>query len=245
VIPEHVLGDDTGTGVGLYVVCFTSSRRATSRGRCDVVLPAPSAESNQNGHLVNRHVRAGWNPLLDPAGTRCRELRSIVRTSATALLQRHAVQRQTGPGLESARLLREDDRCLVGDVGAEWQLSGGCTNAAQTDVQRISDSGLPIRASRSTATRCSAAIHYNGRRRVRRGAANSNAPDATVAPAAPSSAVRRHHRSGFGGYESADCGAGMAARATAWSGPTSAPSRTVIQARPCSRRSTTASRADA
>jgi cysteine-rich repeat protein len=50
-----VLGDDTGTGIGFFVACFSnSSSNVVASGRCDAVLPAPFADSNlKNGHLTN------------------------------------------------------------------------------------------------------------------------------------------------------------------------------------------------
>ncbi len=50
-----VLGDDTGTGIGFFVACFSNtSMNVVASGRCDVVLPAPFNDSNlKNGHLTN------------------------------------------------------------------------------------------------------------------------------------------------------------------------------------------------
>ncbi|HEY8516309.1 MAG TPA: DUF4215 domain-containing protein [Candidatus Binatia bacterium] len=50
-----VLADDTGTGIGFFVACFSNtSLNVVASGRCDVVLPAPFADSNlKNGHLTN------------------------------------------------------------------------------------------------------------------------------------------------------------------------------------------------
>jgi len=49
------LPDDTGTGVGFYVACFTStSATVVAAGKCDFVFPAPAADSNlKNGDLLN------------------------------------------------------------------------------------------------------------------------------------------------------------------------------------------------
>jgi len=50
-----VLGDDTGTGIGFFVACFTNtSGNVVAQGKCDAVLPAPFSDTNlQNGHLTN------------------------------------------------------------------------------------------------------------------------------------------------------------------------------------------------
>ncbi len=48
----HVLADDTGTGIGFFVVCFTNTSPHVSD--CDVTLPGAAADSNlKNGHLTN------------------------------------------------------------------------------------------------------------------------------------------------------------------------------------------------
>jgi cysteine-rich repeat protein len=50
--PGSVLADDTGTGIGFFVVCFYYTSGFVPG--CDVVLPAPFTDSNlQNGHLTN------------------------------------------------------------------------------------------------------------------------------------------------------------------------------------------------
>ncbi len=48
----NVLGDDTGTGIGFFVVCFSNT--STHVSDCDVTLPGAAADSNlKNGHLTN------------------------------------------------------------------------------------------------------------------------------------------------------------------------------------------------
>jgi cysteine-rich repeat protein len=53
--PGTVLGDDTGTGIGFYVACFTNtSINVVNLPACDDVLPGPRTYSNlENGHLLN------------------------------------------------------------------------------------------------------------------------------------------------------------------------------------------------
>jgi cysteine-rich repeat protein len=53
-----VLGDDTGTGIGFLVVCFTnSSANVVNLPACDVVLAAPRTDSNlTNGALGNGNL---------------------------------------------------------------------------------------------------------------------------------------------------------------------------------------------
>jgi cysteine-rich repeat protein len=50
-----VLHDDTGTGIGFFVACFSNtSTNIVAAGKCDVVLPAPATDSNLgNGSLLN------------------------------------------------------------------------------------------------------------------------------------------------------------------------------------------------
>ena len=50
-----LLANDTGTGIGFFVACFSNtSANVVASGKCDVVLPAPFADSNlKNGHLTN------------------------------------------------------------------------------------------------------------------------------------------------------------------------------------------------
>lgn len=52
-IPQgSVLADDTGTGIGFYVVCFTNT--STNVVGCDTTLPGSAVDSNlKNGHLTN------------------------------------------------------------------------------------------------------------------------------------------------------------------------------------------------
>lgn len=50
--PGSVLADDTGTGIGFFVVCFTNT--STHVSDCDVTLSGSAADSNlKNGHLTN------------------------------------------------------------------------------------------------------------------------------------------------------------------------------------------------
>jgi len=50
-----VLADDTGTGIGFFVACFSNtSSKVVAAGKCDAVLTAPFNDSNlKNGHLTN------------------------------------------------------------------------------------------------------------------------------------------------------------------------------------------------
>jgi hypothetical protein len=69
--PGTVLGDDTGTGIGFYVACFTStSTNVVNLPACDDVLPAPRLDSNlMNGDLLNRDTVSDCPDgllLLDP-----------------------------------------------------------------------------------------------------------------------------------------------------------------------------------
>jgi len=71
VPPGTVLADDTGTGIGFYVACFTStSTSVVNLPACDDVLPAPRIDSNlMNGDLLNRDAIvdcADGLLLLDP-----------------------------------------------------------------------------------------------------------------------------------------------------------------------------------
>lgn len=55
-IPDGtVLANDTGTGIGFFVACFSNtSSNVVAQGKCDAILPAPFTDTNlQNGHLTN------------------------------------------------------------------------------------------------------------------------------------------------------------------------------------------------
>jgi cysteine-rich repeat protein len=68
--PGTVLGDDTGTGIGFYVACFTNtSTNIANLPACDDILPAPRTDSNlENGHLLNSNETTCPDGvlLLDP-----------------------------------------------------------------------------------------------------------------------------------------------------------------------------------
>lgn len=65
-----VLADDTGTGLGFFVACFSNtSSNVVAQGKCDAVLPAPFSDTNlQNGHLTNADLFSCPDGLvvLDP-----------------------------------------------------------------------------------------------------------------------------------------------------------------------------------
>jgi cysteine-rich repeat protein len=61
-----VLGDDTGTGIGFFVACFSNtSTNVVAQGKCDAILPAPFSDTNlQNGHLTNADLFSCPDGLL-------------------------------------------------------------------------------------------------------------------------------------------------------------------------------------
>jgi cysteine-rich repeat protein len=69
VPPGTVIGDDTGTGVGFYVMCFTDTSEDIG-ANCDVVVPGVANDSNlKNGDLFNVYptLCPDGALLLDPA----------------------------------------------------------------------------------------------------------------------------------------------------------------------------------
>lgn len=69
--PGSVLSDDTGTGIGFFVVCNTpSSSVVINDGNCDFVFPGISPESNfKNGQLLNEpNICPDGMLLLDSVG---------------------------------------------------------------------------------------------------------------------------------------------------------------------------------
>ncbi|MBY0276059.1 hypothetical protein K2Z84_11995 [Candidatus Binatia bacterium] len=61
-----ILADDTGTGIGFFVACFSNtSTNVVAQGKCDAILPAPSSDTNlQNGHLTNADLFSCPDGLL-------------------------------------------------------------------------------------------------------------------------------------------------------------------------------------
>jgi cysteine-rich repeat protein len=69
--PGSVLADDTGTGIGFFVVCNTpSSQTVIDAGKCDFVFPGIASDSNfKNGELLNQpNICPDGMLLLDPVG---------------------------------------------------------------------------------------------------------------------------------------------------------------------------------
>jgi cysteine-rich repeat protein len=222
--PNTVLGDDTGTGVGLYVVCFTSSSAShIASGDCDVVLPAPSTESNlRNGHLVNADTFSCPDGilLLDPVGNLADAVsyEGIVPNVGNYGPYFNVTPYNGGQdqGWKARVSFEKTSGVLRATSASDWQLSGGCTNAAQADVcAEFSDSpGLPNpgQALDCDAVFCGDTV-VTGIEECDEGAANSNASDATCRV---DCTARRCGDGiidpGFGeNCEShSDCGAGMA-----------------------------------
>lgn len=149
-----ILADTTGTGIGLYVVCFTfSSASHIAAGECDVVLPAPSTLSNlRNGHLVNADPFSCPDGilLLDPANNLADAIsyEGIVPNVGNFGPYFHVTPYNGGQdqGFKARVSMEKTTNVLRAISETEWNLSGGCIDAGLADPGCIefSDSpGLP------------------------------------------------------------------------------------------------------
>jgi cysteine-rich repeat protein len=152
VIPSGtVLPDTTGLGVGLLVVCFSNTSDSHElAGECDLVVPAPNTETNlQNGHLTNADA---WSCpdgvlLLDPAD----QLADAVSYEGTVPnvgnfgSYFHVTPYSIGQDQGFKARVSYEKTTDVGRAtsSAEWDLSGGCTNAGLFDFACVENSDSP------------------------------------------------------------------------------------------------------
>jgi len=150
--PGTVVPDDTGTGIGFVVACLTgTSGNHVLAGECDVVLPAPYADSNlQNGNLLNAD---GWSCpdgvlLLDPAGTFVDAVSyegQVPNVGAFGAFF-HLTPYSAGldEGFKTGVSYEKTSSALGRAVAAtEWALSGGCVNAGIFDFFCVERSDSP------------------------------------------------------------------------------------------------------
>ncbi|MEB2285363.1 MAG: hypothetical protein B6D46_14450 [Polyangiaceae bacterium UTPRO1] len=191
VIPAGtVVPDDTGLGVGFLVVCFsyTSGRHVTA-GDCDLVLPAPSTESNlQNGHLLNGD---GWSCpdgilLLDPQG----RMADAVSYEGTVpgvgnfgpFFQVTPYSAGVDQGFKTGVSFEKRTQIGRAVAASEWRLSGSCTDAGIFDFSCTELSNSPGRQNPGQDLHCPELYCGDGvvtaGEQCDDGAANSDAPDA-------------------------------------------------------------------
>lgn len=186
-----IVPDDTGTGIGFVVACFTgTSGRHVTAGECDVVLPAPYADSNlQNGNLLNGDT---WSCpdgilLLDASGAFVDAVSyegQIADVGAFGSFFRitpyNAGQDQgfkTGVSYEKA-----SSTLTRATAATEWELSGGCTNAGLFDLLCAENSDSPGAPNAGQQLSCLEVFCGSGAvdegEECDAGVANSNDPDA-------------------------------------------------------------------
>lgn len=137
--PGAVIADDTGEGMGFYVVCLTyTSSLISSAGECDTVLPGVATDSNlKNGHLTNGNTYECPDGilLLDPAD------------NMVDAVSYEGIVPDQGPygsyfdysaGVDegfktSVSFEKNNDVPLRAASASEWQLTGACTNAGLLD----------------------------------------------------------------------------------------------------------------
>jgi cysteine-rich repeat protein len=189
--PGTVLADDTGLGVGLYVVCFTNtSARHVNAGECDVVVPAPSIDTNlQNGNLVNS------NPVDCPDGVL---LLAPDDTLADAVSYEGIVPNvgNFGPyfhvtpysagvdqGFKTGVSFEKTTDTGRATSAAEWRLTGGCVDASLGDATCVEFSDSPGEVNPGQELNCPELYCGDGLvtgvEDCDEGSGNSDAPDAT------------------------------------------------------------------
>jgi len=188
--PDTVLGDDTGTGVGLYVVCFTgSSDSHEAAGECDVVLPAPTELTNlRNGDLLN--ITPSDCPdgilLLDPASNLADAIsyEGIIPNVGNFGPYFHVTPYDGGQdwGYKSRVSFEKTTGVLRATSASEWQLSGGCVTAFTDDVDCTEFSDTPGLPNPGQPLDCLESVCgdglTSGAEECDDGAANSEDPDA-------------------------------------------------------------------
>ncbi|MCC6765215.1 MAG: DUF4215 domain-containing protein [Deltaproteobacteria bacterium] len=191
VIPAGtIVPDDTGLGVGFVVACFSyTSARHVAAGDCDLVLPAPSTETNlQNGDFLNSN---GWQCpdgilLLDPQGG----LADAVSYEGTVpgvgsfgpLFQVTPYSAGVDQGFKTGVSFEKRSQIGRATSTAEWDLSGSCTDAGLFDLTCTEFSDSPGRENPGQDLHCPELFCGDGvttaGEQCDDGAANSDAPDA-------------------------------------------------------------------
>jgi len=188
--PGTIVPNDTGLGVGFVVACFSyTSGRHVAAGECDVVLPAPSTETNlQNGDLLNQtnYTCPDGILLLDPQGALADAVsyEGIVPGigSYGPLFQVTPYNVGMDQGFKTG--VSFEKRTQIGRALAtsEWDLSGGCVDAALFDLTCSEFSDSPGRENPGQDLHCPALYCGDGvisaGEQCDDGAANADDPDA-------------------------------------------------------------------
>jgi cysteine-rich repeat protein len=163
--PGTVVADDTGTGIGFLVVCFTNtSTNRLDAGECDVVLPAPSTTSNlKNGYLLNVNqtdcpdgllVLDPFDNLIDAIGYEGQLPNMGLYGS---FFQTPSYTAGTDQGWVAGVSLEKRSSNLRRALnGAEWSLSGGCTFASPAEDPQETTLASAIGAGDTSVTLASA-----------------------------------------------------------------------------------------
>jgi len=140
--PGTIVGDDTGTGIGLLVACFTgTSANHEAAGECDVVLPAPDPASNlKNGHLLNSNLVDCPDGvlLLDPFDNLVDSLGYEGLMPDLGLfgdlfqLVPYSVGQDQG-FVARVSFEKRSSSLARATSASEWSLSGGCIDAGLAD----------------------------------------------------------------------------------------------------------------
>ncbi len=189
--PGTIVPDDTGLGVGFVVACFSyTSGRHVAAGDCDLVLPAPSTETNlQNGDLVNSTTYGCPDGILlrDPYGA----LSDAVSYEGIVpgfgafgpLFQVTPYNAGVDTGFKTGVSFEKRTQVGRAVAAAEWDLSGSCTDAGIFDFTCTEFSDSPGRENPGQDLHCPELFCGDGAttagEQCDEGAANSDAPDAT------------------------------------------------------------------
>ena len=192
--PNTIIHDDTGSGMGFVTLCFTqTSTRHELAGECDVILPAPSSESNlQNGDIVNSSPTNCPDGilLLDP------DLNYVDSVSYEGVVPNvgsygpffhidatTAYSVGVDQGFKTGVSFEKISNTLGrATSAAEWTLSGNCTTAGLNDATCMEFSDSPGRYNPGQSMHCDEFFCGDGivgeGEECDDGAGNSNAPDA-------------------------------------------------------------------
>jgi cysteine-rich repeat protein len=186
-----IVPNDTGLGVGFVVVCFSyTSGRHVAAGDCDLVLPAPSTETNlQNGDLLNQttYTCPDGILLLDPVGALADAVsyEGIVPGVGNygPLFQVTPYNAGVDQGFKTGVSFEKRTQIGRAVAAAEWDLSGGCTDANLFDLTCTEFSDSPGRENPGQDLHCPEIFCGDGLTSpgedCDEAGGNSDAPDAT------------------------------------------------------------------
>jgi cysteine-rich repeat protein len=193
-IPGGTIVPDDGLGVGFVVACFTyTSARHVAAGECDLVLPAPSFDTNlQNGDLVNQSPINCPDGvlLLDPQGGLADAVsyEGIVPSLGSFGPLFHVTPYSAGVDQGFKTGVSFEKRTQLGRAvaAAEWSLSGSCVDASLGDLTCTELSDSPGRQNPGQDLHCPEFFCGDGlatgTEQCDDGVGNSDAPDAFCRP---------------------------------------------------------------